>query len=170
MEILIVWKKYEKIQTFKIMSFLNIFREAKIHKISKTWETRIPILREKYGKTLTFKNFGFLKYFVRSRNPYNFQNMVWICYIFHVKQKSIQVPNDGMSEFPYYRTSMGKHRNSQLLLYLTDLELMKTHAIPNVWECENFHNMVNILLKTISFAGCGFLKKFEIFSHFMKNK
>ena len=24
---------------------------------------------------------------------------------------------------------------------LTDLELMKTHVIPNVWDCTNFNNM-----------------------------
>ena len=25
--------------------------------------------------------------------------------------------------------------------YLTDLELMRTYAIPNVWECKNSHEM-----------------------------
>lgn len=44
-----------------------------------------------------------------------------------------------MTELSYYPTSMGKHR--QVLLYLKDLELMKTHANPSVWECKILHNM-----------------------------
>ena len=31
--------------------------------------------------------------------------------------------------------------NSQVLLYLTDLELVGTHASHNVWKCANFHNI-----------------------------
>ena len=30
---------------------------------------------------------------------------------------------------------------SHILCYLADLELMRTHAIPNVWECTNSHKM-----------------------------
>ena len=30
-------------------------------------------------------------------------------------------------------------KNSQVPLYLTDLELVGTHAITNVWECANFY-------------------------------
>ena len=30
---------------------------------------------------------------------------------------------------------------SHILRYLADLELMRTHAIPNVWECANSHKM-----------------------------
>ena len=30
---------------------------------------------------------------------------------------------------------------SHILLCLVDLELMGTHAIPNVWECANSHKM-----------------------------
>lgn len=35
----------------KIISLLNILREAKSHTISKTWEMWISILREKYEET-----------------------------------------------------------------------------------------------------------------------
>ena len=30
---------------------------------------------------------------------------------------------------------------SHILRYLADLELMRTHAISNVWECANSHKM-----------------------------
>ena len=30
---------------------------------------------------------------------------------------------------------------SHILRYLADLELMRTHTIPNVWECTNSHKM-----------------------------
>ena len=30
---------------------------------------------------------------------------------------------------------------SHILCYLTALELVRTHAIPNVWECTNSHKM-----------------------------
>ena len=44
----------------EIMGFLNISREAKIYKIFKTWENRIPIVREDYEKTQVFQGYGFL--------------------------------------------------------------------------------------------------------------
>ena len=62
---------------------------------------------------------GFLNYFGRSRNPYNSQNIekldfhytgkiwentnipkCWVSQIFWVKQKSIEFPKYGISEFP----------------------------------------------------------------------
>ena len=30
---------------------------------------------------------------------------------------------------------------SHIVRYLADLELMRTHSIPNVWECTNSHKM-----------------------------
>ena len=57
------------------MGFSTILNEAEIHTIPKIWKKWIPIEREKYGKTQTFQSNGFLKYFGRSRNPYNFQSM-----------------------------------------------------------------------------------------------
>ena len=51
---------------------------------------------------------------------------------------------------------------SHILRYLTDLELMRTYAIPNVWECKNFPWNGNIVRKAISFPACGFLRKLEV--------
>ena len=44
---------------------------------------------------------------------------------------------------------------SHILRHLSDLELMRTHAIPNVWECTNSHKME-------IFYGCGVLRKAEV--------
>ena len=43
-----------------------------------------------------------------------------------------------MGEFPDYGASTGKHRQfpSSALPYI-----LRAHAIPNVWECINSHNM-----------------------------
>ena len=68
-------KSMEKHKHFKSMGFLNILDEAEIHTIPRTLEKWISIIREKYEKTQTFQSNGFLKYFGRSRNPYNSQNM-----------------------------------------------------------------------------------------------
>ena len=57
------------------MGFSTISSEAEIHTIPKIWEKWIPIVWEKHGKTQTFQSNGFLKYFGRSRNPYNSQNI-----------------------------------------------------------------------------------------------
>ena len=51
---------------FKSMGFLNISSEAEIHTIPKTWEEWIFVVREKHGKTQTFKFKGFLNI---SHNP-----------------------------------------------------------------------------------------------------
>ena len=36
---------------------------------------------------------------------------------------------------------MGNTEISHIFHYLADLELMRTHAIPNVWECTNSQKM-----------------------------
>ena len=87
---------------------------------------------------------------------------LWGSEIFHVKQKAMKFPNYGKSELPYYGTSV-KNTNSQVLLYLTDLEFMGTHAIPNAWQCANSHIMEIFCGKpAISFPGRGFLWKIEL--------
>ena len=48
---------------FKFLGFLNVLDEAEIHTIPKTWEKRIAIIREKYGKKQTFQSNEFLNYF-----------------------------------------------------------------------------------------------------------
>ena len=61
-----------------------------------------------------------------------------VSYMFHMKQKAIQFPKHGISEFLYHGSSMGKNRQFPRYTYLSDLELMKTL---NVWESTNSHNL-----------------------------
>ena len=107
---------------FKVKGFLNFSYEAEIHAVPKTWEKWISIVREKYGKTQTFQIYGFLKYFGLSRTPYNSQNM-----------GKVNLLSTGKV---WENTEI-----SHILRYLAYLELMRTHAIPNVWECANSHKM-----------------------------
>ena len=51
---------------------------------------------------------------------------------------------------------------SQILYYLTDLELMTTHAIPNVWECAISHNMEKFCRKSYHSQAVVFLTKLEV--------
>ena len=44
---------------------------------------------------------------------------------------------------------------SHILRHLSGLELMRTHAIPNVWECTISHKME-------IFCGCEVLRKLEV--------
>ena len=53
----------------------------------------------------------------------------------------MQFPNHRRTEFPSYGTSTVKTVSPGVLVFLTDFELVGTHAIPNVWECTNSHNM-----------------------------
>ena len=69
----------------------------------------------------TFQNYEVPKYFMR-RNSYSSQTMCWA--------------NSHFPELVWENTD-----NSQAKPYLTDLELMETHAITNVPECANFHTM-----------------------------
>ena len=104
----------------KVMGFSTILSEAEIHTIPKIWKKWISIVREKYGKTQTFQSNGFLKYFGRSRNPYNSQNM-------------------GKLNLHCTGKVRENTKISHSLRYLADLELMRTHGIPNVCECTNSH-------------------------------
>ena len=111
-----------KYKHFKFGFFFNFLYEAEIYLVPKTWEKQISMVREKYGKTQTFQIYGFLKYFGCSKNPYNSQNMGKVNLL-----------------------STGKVREnteiSHILRHLADLELMRTHTIPNVWGYTNFHKM-----------------------------
>ena len=78
-----------------------------------------------------------------SRNPYNSQTMGWVN--FHVTEK------------------VWENRNiSQVLLYLPDLELMKTH----VWECATSHNTKIICGKPYRSQAVGFWKILKTFYPF----
>ena len=39
------------------------------------------------------------------------------------------------------REKYGKTEISHILRYFADIELLRTHAIPNVWESKNSHEM-----------------------------
>ena len=76
-----------------------------------------------------------------------------------MKQESVQFPDRGVTEFPYYGTSMGKHMQfagSMLHSGFTDLELVETHVIPNVWECANFNNIEIFCGKPCHFQAADF--------------
>ena len=94
----------------KVMGFSNILGEAEIHASPKIWKKLIHIVREKYGKTQTFQSNGFLKYFGRSRNPYNSKNM-----------GKVNLHSTGKVK----ESTEISHR----LRYLADLEFMRTHGM-----------------------------------------
>ena len=69
-----------------------------------------------------------------------------------------QFPNDGISEFPYSKTRMGKHR--------------QFHGNPcnhqSLGMCK-FPYHGNILWKALSFPGCWFVRKLEIIRNFKQS-
>ena len=75
---------------FKVKGFLNFSYEAPMHKVPKTWEKWISLRRESINTSSLW---------------------VW------VKQKSIQFPKHGKSEFSYYGKSMGKTDIPKLCVY-----------------------------------------------------
>ena len=89
------------------------------------------------GKKQTFQGVGLLKYFGWSRNPYNSQIMG-------------KVNSHGK----------GKVREnteiSHSLCYPADLELMRTHGIPNVCDCTNSQKMEIFCGKPYHFQAVGF--------------
>ena len=50
---------------FKAMGFLHTSCLALIHAISKTWDERISMLREKYEKKQTFQSYAFFLHISR---------------------------------------------------------------------------------------------------------
>ena len=130
-------KIWEKIKHSKVMDFTTILGKAEIHTIPKIWEKWISIVREKYGKTQTFQSNGFLEYFGWSRNPYNFQNT-------------------GKMNLRSRGKVREKTEISHSLHYLINLELMRTHGIPNACECTNPHKMEIFCGKPYHFQAVGF--------------
>ena len=133
----IIREKYGKKQTFQSKGFSTILIKAEIHTIPKIWKKWIPIVREKYGKTQTFQSNGFLKYFGWSRNPYNSQNM----------------GNVNLHSTRKVRENTEIYHN---LRYLADLDLMRTHGIPNICECTNSHKMKIFCRKPYHSQAVGF--------------
>ena len=87
----------------------------------------------KHGKS------GYLQYGkgMGKRKHFTFMGFLYIS----VMQKSMEFPKYGKSEFTQYEKSMGKTEISHIFCYLADLELMRTHAILNVWESINSRKM-----------------------------
>ena len=54
------------------------------------------------------------------------------------KAETIQFPKYGKSEFTENSTSMGKHRDFPYSSLTCRFRVMRTHAVPNVWECTNW--------------------------------
>ena len=109
------------------------------------------------GKYKHFKVNGFLNFFAWHRNPCSCQNMgeedfhsigkVWEnwnisnFWVFFNISRQAEIHTILLVNL----LSMGKVREnteiSHILRYLADLELMRTYAIPNVWECKNSRKM-----------------------------
>ena len=51
---------------------------------------------------------------------------------------------------------------SHILRYVAYLESMRTHAIPDVWECANSHKMEIFSEKPYHSWAVGFLNKLEV--------
>ena len=117
----------------------------------------------------------FLKYFGRSRNPYNSQNVgkvnshskekIWentnisklsVSEIFRLMQKSMQFPKHGKSGFPLYGKSMEKHKHFKFMGFLNISDEAEIHTIPRPWEKWISINTVNVW-----FQSNGFLHYFE---------
>ena len=54
--------------------------------------------------------------------------------IFHLKQKSMQFPKHGKSEFPLYGKSMGKQKHFKFMGFLNSSDKAEIHTIPRTWE------------------------------------
>ena len=71
-----------------------------------------------------------------------------------MKQKPIQFPNHGMSEFAYYGTSMGKRRQFPGSTIPYRFRVNGNPCNPHCLWMSNSHNIHrNILWKAISFTG-----------------
>ena len=80
-----------------------------------------------------------------------------------------QFPNDGMSEFPYSKTRMGKHRQfpGSTLPYKFRVNGNPcNHQSPGMCKFP-YHG--NILWKALSFPGCWFVRKLEIIRNFKQS-
>ena len=117
----------------KVKGFLNFSCEAEIHAVPTTWDEWFPTLRESMRKPKHSK----VTYFTWIRNPYN--------------SRPAGKANSHIMEQVWENTD-----NSLVLLYFTDLGLMKTHVILTVWECTNSHNMEVFCWKPYHSEAVGF--------------
>ena len=76
------------------------------------------------------------------------------------------IPKRWDEGIPILQNKYGKTETTPSSALLTDLELMKTHAIPNVWECPNSHNMEIFCGKPYHSQAVGFGRNLRIFYPF----
>ena len=141
-----VRKKYGKHTSISMLSVSEIFR-------LKQKSNQFPKHGKSMGKKQTFQGLGFLKYFGRSRNPDNAQNMgkvnshskgkIWentniskfrVSGTFCLKQKSMHFPKHGKSGLPLYGKSMGKHKHFKFMGFLNISYEAEIHTIPRTRE------------------------------------
>ena len=169
------WRNMWKHKHFKAKCFWNVSLDAEIHAVPKIWEKWISIIHEKHEKVQTFQICGFLNYFEWSRNPYNSQNMEKVNAHSREKYGKTQTFQSngflkyfGWSRNPYNSQNMGNvnlhstrkvRENTEIyhnLRYLADLDLMRTHGIPNICECTNSHKMKIFCRKPYHSQAVGF--------------
>ena len=79
-----------------------------------------------------------------------------------MKQKPTQFPNHRMSEFPYYGSSMGKHRQFPGSALPHRFIVNGNLCNPQFLEMHKFPYRRNILKNSLTFPGCEFLRKLEL--------
>ena len=84
------------------------------------------------GKTQTFQNVGFLKYFGWSRNPYNSQNMGRIPIVREKYGKTQTFQSQGFLEFFPWSRNPGSSQN---------MGNVDCHDTGKVWENRNILNL-----------------------------
>ena len=73
-----------------------------------------------------------------------------------MKQESVQFPDCGVTEFPYYGTSTEKHMQFVGSMLPHRFRASGNHVIPNVWECANFNNIEIFCGKPCHFEAADF--------------
>ena len=135
----------------------------------------ISIVRQKCGKTETFKNYGFLRYFAWSRNPYNFQKMGnWIpllmgnCEKTNIVQVYVFLTHFTWSRNRYNSQKMGwvnSHITEQVGQN-TDKFCSTLEILHDVWECTNSRNMEMFCGKSYRSQAVDFWRNFRFFPPF----
>ena len=145
----IVSRKFGKTQTF-LKGFIFFSCETEIHAVPKTWDKWISMWWKKYGRTL--------KVMEKHSKLMDFLNILREAEIQYISQTTWWV-NSHVIEQVWESTD-----NFQVLFYLTDLVLMKTHAIPTVWECTNSHTIEIFCRKPYHFQAVEFWRNMGMFS------
>ena len=120
-------KSMRKHKHSKVIGFLYISREAEIHTIPKRWVNEFPYYRISMGKHRQITGTG-------SRTVVTSKMELFVIIVNGFQPLTI-ITNRSILD-----VAAGLDP-PQFLLYLTDIEMMKTHAIPDIWECTNSPSM-----------------------------